>query len=148
MLDRLTQDERLDGDPGFGHLGQIVFGDRHDAESDLWFGRDEALLGEAGQDFAEHADADVTALPAAEHTPAAAVRDLVTLIDGLGSGAVDVLGFSYGGQLVQRLVVAEPERVRRAVIASSSILPVPADAFAGWKERDERLAAEPATVGF
>ena len=87
-------------------------------------------------------------LPAAEHTPAAAVQDLVTLIDDLGSLPVDVLGFSYGGQLVQRLVVAAPERVRRAIIASSSILPVPADAFAGWKERDERLAAEPTTIGF
>lgn len=48
-----------------------------------------------------------------------------------GGAPVDVLGFSYGGQLVQRLTVAAPERVRRAIIASSSILPVQLEAFAG-----------------
>lgn len=79
-------------------------------------------------------------LPGPAHTPTAAVQDLSVLIDRLGDGPVDVLGFSYGGLLVQRLVVAAPEKVRRAVIASSSVLPVPPDAFAGWTERDARLA--------
>jgi pimeloyl-ACP methyl ester carboxylesterase len=79
-------------------------------------------------------------LPAPVHTPAAAVEDLIALIDQLRSRPVDVLGFSYGGLLAQRLLVAAPERVRRTVIASSSILPVPPDAFAGWAERNARLA--------
>ena len=79
-------------------------------------------------------------LPAAAHTPANAVRDLAVLIDQLGGGPVDLLGFSYGGLLAQRLLVSAPGRVRRAVIASSSILPVPPGAFAGWTERDARQA--------
>ena len=33
-----------------------------------------------------------------------------------------------------------PHRVRRLVIASSTVLPVPPDAFQGWAERDRRLA--------
>ncbi len=73
-------------------------------------------------------------LPGPAHTPAAAVQDLVVLIDQLGRRPIHVLGFSYGGLLAQRLLVSAPEKVRRAVIASSSILPVPADAFAGWTE--------------
>jgi pimeloyl-ACP methyl ester carboxylesterase len=78
-------------------------------------------------------------LPGPAHTPAAAVQDPVVLIDQLGRRPIDVLGFSYGGLLAQRLLVSAPEKVRRAVIASSSILPVPADAFAGWTEREARL---------
>lgn len=66
-------------------------------------------------------------LPASAHRPAAVVQDLAVLIDQLGCGPVDVLGFSYGGQLVQRLIVDHPDMVRRAIIASSSILPVTPD---------------------
>ncbi|MER7362334.1 alpha/beta fold hydrolase [Nonomuraea wenchangensis] len=79
-----------------------------------------------------------------QYTPAAATDDLVALLDALGLGQVDVLGFSYGGLIAQRLAVAAPERVRRLIIASSGILPVPPDAFDGWTERAERLAAEAA----
>lgn len=87
-------------------------------------------------------------LPGPEYTPAAAVHDLVVLIRELGGAPVDVLGFSYGGQLVQRLVVAAPDLVRSAIVASSSILRVPPDAFTGWRERDERVAAQPPVVGY
>ncbi|WP_223291114.1 alpha/beta fold hydrolase [Streptomyces avicenniae] len=83
-------------------------------------------------------------LPDADHSPAAATADLVALLDTLGTERVDVLGFSYGGLLAQRLALAAPDRVRRLVVASSSVLPVPADAFDGWAERAERRAAEAA----
>ena len=63
-------------------------------------------------------------------------------------GQVAMLGFSYGGLLAQRLVIAAPERVRRLIVASSSVLPVPGDAFAGWRERDERVAAQPPVIGY
>jgi pimeloyl-ACP methyl ester carboxylesterase len=56
-------------------------------------------------------------------------------------GAVDVLGFSYGGLLAQRLALTALARISRLVIASSSIYPVPADAYEGWAERDARRAA-------
>lgn len=76
------------------------------------------------------------------YTPDAVVADLITLLDALGANRVDVLGFSYGGLLAQRLTLAAPERIRRLIIASSSVLPVPENAFDGWTERDERTAAE------
>ncbi|GAA3139446.1 alpha/beta hydrolase [Planomonospora alba] len=76
------------------------------------------------------------------YTPAAATGDLVALLDALGAGQVDVLGFSYGGLIAQRLALAAPGRVRRLIVASSSVLPVPPDAFDGWAEREERRAAQ------
>ena len=79
-----------------------------------------------------------------QYTPAAATADLVALLDAFGTPRIDVLGFSYGGLIAQRLVLAAPERVRRLVIASSSVLPVPPDAFDGWHEREERRAPEAA----
>ncbi|GAA2825144.1 alpha/beta hydrolase [Nonomuraea rubra] len=80
-------------------------------------------------------------LPDDQYTPAAATGDLVALLDALGVATTDVLGFSYGGLIAQRLALAAPDRVRRLVIASSSVLPVPPNAFAGWPERDRRTAA-------
>ncbi|GAA2399589.1 hypothetical protein GCM10010404_66760 [Nonomuraea africana] len=79
--------------------------------------------------------------PAAEPlTPDAMVADLVELI---GSSPVDVLGFSYGGLIAQRLAVQAPGLVRRLIVASSSVLPVPPDAFAGWAEYERRAKAHP-----
>jgi len=82
-----------------------------------------------------------TRLASDQYTPDAVVTDLAALLDKLAVDVADVLGFSYGGLLAQRLVLAIPHRVGRLIIASSSIYPVPADAFAGWAERDARLAA-------
>lgn len=77
-----------------------------------------------------------------QYNPAAATADLIALLDALGIAAADVLGFSYGGMIAARLALAAPGRVRRLIVASASLLPVPPDAFAGWRERDERQAAE------
>jgi pimeloyl-ACP methyl ester carboxylesterase len=63
-----------------------------------------------------------------QHTPDAVVSDLLTLLDTLGTKHADVLGFSYGGQIAQRLTLAAPQRVRRLVIASSTTAPVPSGA--------------------
>jgi pimeloyl-ACP methyl ester carboxylesterase len=79
-----------------------------------------------------------------QYTPAAAAGDLAVLLDVLGVARADVLGFSYGGLLAQRLALAAPGRVRSLIIASSSIAPVAPGAFAGWAERDRRVAAEAA----
>ena len=79
-----------------------------------------------------------------EYTPDAVVGDLLALLDHLGIPGAAVLGFSFGGFIAQRLLVAAPERVRRLIVASSRVLPMPPDAFAGWAERDERVAAEAA----
>jgi pimeloyl-ACP methyl ester carboxylesterase len=79
-----------------------------------------------------------------QYNPDAAVGDLITLLDQLSLARVDLLGFSYGGLLAQRLTLASPARVRRLIVASSSIYPVPDDAFGDWAERDERMADETA----
>jgi pimeloyl-ACP methyl ester carboxylesterase len=76
-----------------------------------------------------------------QYTPDAATGDLAVLLDALGVVHADALGFSYGGLLAQRLALAAPDRVRKLVIASSSVLPVPPGIFEGWAERDRRMAA-------
>jgi pimeloyl-ACP methyl ester carboxylesterase len=76
-----------------------------------------------------------------QYTPDAATGDLAVLLAALGVTGADVLGFSYGGLLAQRLALAAPHRVRRLITASSSVLPVPPGAFEGWAERDRRTAA-------
>jgi pimeloyl-ACP methyl ester carboxylesterase len=80
-------------------------------------------------------------LPDSLYTPSAAAVDLAALLDTLRTGPADVLGFSYGGLIAQRLALAAPGRIRRLIIALSSILPVPPDAFDGWRERTRRRAA-------
>lgn len=83
-------------------------------------------------------------LPAGEYTPDAVVADFAALLDVLGLARADVLGFSYGGLLAHRFALTHPDRVRRLVIASSSLQPVPPDAFGDWPERAARRAAESA----
>jgi pimeloyl-ACP methyl ester carboxylesterase len=85
-----------------------------------------------------------TGLADGQYTADAAVGDLLALLDHLSIARAAVLGFSYGGLIAQRLLVAAPERVTRLIVASSNVLPVPADAFAGWPQRAERVAAEAA----
>jgi pimeloyl-ACP methyl ester carboxylesterase len=79
-----------------------------------------------------------------QYNPDAATADLIALLGALGIARADVLGFSYGGMIAARLALAAPGRVRRLIVASASLLPVPPDAFAGWREREERQAAEAA----
>lgn len=80
-------------------------------------------------------------LPDSQYTWDLVVADLVALLDASGITRADVLGFSTGGLIAQRLTLAVPERVRRLVIASSSVAPLPPDAFAGWEERAVVYAA-------
>jgi pimeloyl-ACP methyl ester carboxylesterase len=82
-----------------------------------------------------------TGLPDEAYNPDAATTDLLTMLDVLGIGRVDVLGFSYGGMLAQRLTLAAPQRVSRLIIASSSIPPVPGNAYDDWPEAAEFQAA-------
>jgi len=73
-------------------------------------------------------------LPDEAYNPDAATTDLLALLDTLRIERADVLGFSYGGLLAQRLALAAPQRVRRLIIASSSVVPVPDDAYHDWPE--------------
>lgn len=73
-------------------------------------------------------------LPAHEYNADAVVRDLLGLLDALGIAQTDLLGFSTGGLFAQRLAVTAPQRIRRLIIASSSIPPVPPNAYDDWPE--------------
>jgi pimeloyl-ACP methyl ester carboxylesterase len=77
-------------------------------------------------------------LPDTAYTWDAVVADLLALLDTEAAETADVLGFSTGGLIAQRLALAAPERVRRLVVASSSVLPVPDDAFADWPDYEAR----------
>jgi pimeloyl-ACP methyl ester carboxylesterase len=81
------------------------------------------------------------ALPEHEYNADAVVSDLTALLDALALPHVDLLGFSTGGQFAQRLTLAAPHRIRRLIIASSSIPPVPEDAYDHWPEVAELRAA-------
>lgn len=80
-------------------------------------------------------------LPDSAYNPDAATQDLVNLLDALRIGRADMLGFSYGGLLAQRLALTAPQRVRRLIIASSSIAPVPDGAYDDWPEVAQLRAA-------
>lgn len=81
-----------------------------------------------------------SSLPEEAYNPVAAVTDLINLLNALGIEQTDVLGFSYGGLLAQRLALTAPQRIRKLIIASSSIAPVPDDAFDDWPERAQMQA--------
>jgi len=80
-------------------------------------------------------------LPATCYTPDAVISDLLSLLDALSLDAVSVLGFSYGGLLAQRLVARAPSRFCKLIIASSSVYPVPDNAYDQWPDRGERETA-------
>ncbi len=52
-------------------------------------------------------------------TVAAFAADVVALLDHLGIERADLVGFSIGGLTAYELVIAYPERFRRAVVASA-----------------------------
>ena len=81
-----------------------------------------------------------TGLTAEQYTPDAVIADLTALLDHLRLDQADVLGFSYGGQLAARLALTT-DRVRRLVVASSSVQAVPPDAYAGDMRRASRLSS-------
>lgn len=76
------------------------------------------------------------------YTPDSVAADFTTAIDALNLGTVDLLGFSWGGRIAQRIALAAPHSVGRLIIASSTALPVPDDAYAQRPDRAARVAAE------
>ncbi|HWH25999.1 MAG TPA: alpha/beta hydrolase [Pseudolysinimonas sp.] len=53
----------------------------------------------------------------------ATADDIAVLLDELGRGPVDVLGFSNGGQIAMQLAVRRPELVHRLIAASAPYRP-------------------------
>lgn len=81
--------------------------------------------------------------------PEYVIEDTRRLIDKLGLGTVDLLGFSTGGRAATQFVAQHPEQVRRLVLASTTAYP---SAEAGpylkdWDEYQRRQRAEEAAGG-
>ncbi|MGY2060964.1 alpha/beta fold hydrolase, partial [Nocardia gipuzkoensis] len=51
-------------------------------------------------------------------------------------------GFSCGGLPAQRLAAAAPQRIRRMIVASSTIVPIPINAYDSWTDRAALLASQ------
>ncbi|WP_278265592.1 alpha/beta hydrolase [Nocardia sp. AG03] len=81
-------------------------------------------------------------LPPTAFAPDTVVVDLIALLDAFDTRRADVLGFSFGGLLAQRLAVTVPDRIGKVIIASSSVLPVPPDAYPDTPHQRSIRAAE------
>jgi len=88
-------------------------------------------------------------LPDNELQPEYVVRDTHRLIDKLGLGQVDLLGFSTGGRAAMQFVDKHPDQVRRLVLASTSAYSSADNAqyLANWDEYHRRQEAEDAAYG-
>lgn len=69
------------------------------------------------------------------------VADVIALLDQLGLGAVDVLGYSMGGRVALSVAAAHPARIRRLVLESASPGLATAEERAARRAADEALAA-------
>lgn len=88
-------------------------------------------------------------LPEAALQPEHVVEDARRLIDILGLGQVDLLGFSTGGRAAVRFVDTHPEQVRRLVMASTSVYGAADNEpyLERWSEYQRRRRAEDACDG-
>src|SRR5262249_19531761 len=83
----------------------------------------EPLLGRVPGPHFIAVDAPGTGLSPAPAVPTSIpgfVAMLVELLDQLGLGTVDVLGYSFGGSVAQELARRAPERVRRLVLVAAT----------------------------
>lgn len=87
-----------------------------------------------------------TGLAPDAYQPDLCVADAAALVGELGAGRVDLLGFSYGGQLAMLVAERHPELIDRLVLASTTAYPSFADDLAGHPEYRERRPAVDAAV--
>ncbi|WP_165554067.1 alpha/beta fold hydrolase [Kribbella capetownensis] len=86
-------------------------------------------------------------LPDEDLQPEYVVQDTHRLIDKLGLGQVDLLGFSTGGRAAMQFVDKHPEQVRRLVLASTTAYTDGEQYLVGWEEYERRQRAEDAAGG-
>lgn len=86
-------------------------------------------------------------LPDEDLQPEYVIEDTHRLIDKLGLGQVDLLGFSTGGRAAMQFVGKHPEQVRRLVLASTTAYSGAEQYLAGWEEYQRRQRAEDAAGG-
>jgi pimeloyl-ACP methyl ester carboxylesterase len=88
-------------------------------------------------------------LPEEALQPEYVIEDARRLIDILGLGQVDLLGFSSGGRGAVQFVDKHPEQVRRLIIASTSVYSLADNEpyLENWEEYERRQCAEDAQDG-
>jgi len=89
-------------------------------------------LGRAGRevvtvDLRGHGDSDAPLEPAAYRAEVQGA-DLAAVLDSIGAGRADVVGYSLGSRIAAALARREPPRVRRIVIGGAG----PQELFASW----------------
>ena len=70
-------------------------------------------------DLMGHGESDAPADPG-RYSLAASADDVLALADELGLTSFDLLGYSMGGRVALRTVLAQPRRIRRLVLESAS----------------------------
>ena len=93
-------------------------------------------------DLRGHGDSDKP-VEADAYAPERLGGDLLAVLDSVGAGDVDVVGYSMGNRVVSALTELAPERVRRVVIGGAG----PTELFATWDLDEARallLRDEPA----
>jgi pimeloyl-ACP methyl ester carboxylesterase len=79
-------------------------------------------------------------LPDDAYQPDLCVEDIARLVEWLGSGPVDLLGFSYGGQLAMLLAEGHPHLIDRLILASTTAYPDTAKYLSQCEEYRRRAA--------
>lgn len=82
-------------------------------------------------------------LPAGACQPAKAVEDIRCVIEEIDAGPVHLLGFSYGGQLIQRFVARYPDLVASMVLASTTAYAITEELHGASTEYQHRRALCP-----
>jgi pimeloyl-ACP methyl ester carboxylesterase len=77
------------------------------------------------------------------YQPEFVIDDLARLMEVLGHEQVDLLGFSTGGQVALLFAEAQPDRIRRLILASTTAYPDTAAHLRGWDEYERRVADIP-----
>jgi pimeloyl-ACP methyl ester carboxylesterase len=102
----------------------------------------DANRGVVAVDLRGHGDSDKP-VGADDYAPERLGGDLLAVLDSVGAGDVDVIGYSMGNRVVSALTELAPERVRRVVIGGAG----PTELFATWDLDEVRallLRDEPA----
>jgi pimeloyl-ACP methyl ester carboxylesterase len=135
----------------------LVFLQHFRGSMDNW---DPALLNDFARDRMvitfDNAGVGLSSGEVPDNVAAMAERTL-DLVDALGLGKVDLLGFSLGGYIAQRLTLSHPQRVRRLILAGTGpgkgegtqdLSPSILDAMSGPSSREGllRLFFEPSAA--
>ena len=122
---------RVDGPP---EAPTVVFSNSLMCDLHMWDAQAAALAGRfrvLRYDTRGHGGSSI---PESPITMDALARDVVALLDGIGSGPVHFVGLSLGGMIGQRLASIAPERLKTLTLCDTATRVLPPEVW------DERIA--------